>query len=255
MSAKYIIRLDDAVPTMNHGKWKAIEALLDDFNIKPIVAVVPDNRDSSLTFDKEADDFWITIKRWQDKGWSIAMHGCHHTYHRIKEDISFVPIHKRSEFAGLTKNQQRRKIAKSNELFISNKIRTDIFVAPSHTFDDNTLAAVSEETNIRIFSDGIAVAPFKYKGFIFIPQQLWEFVWRPFGVWTVCLHPNSMESEDLDRLRKHLLSNRYPVVNLSSLDLTEPSSRTIVDYSYEFVFWNVRRIKKYFRSLISFERL
>ena len=48
---RYIIRLDDASPTMNWSKWNAIFEILDKFHIKPIIAVIPNNEDKSLIID------------------------------------------------------------------------------------------------------------------------------------------------------------------------------------------------------------
>ncbi len=42
---KYIIRIDDACPTMNKEKWGLFEKYL---NIKPIVAVIPNNEDEKM---------------------------------------------------------------------------------------------------------------------------------------------------------------------------------------------------------------
>ena len=70
--AKYLIRLDDACETQDESKWSAIERLLNDFDIKPIVAVIPCNSDTSLHFDKENKNFWKKVKIWEKKGWTIA---------------------------------------------------------------------------------------------------------------------------------------------------------------------------------------
>ena len=48
MTAKYLIRMDDACPTMDHDKWEYLEKILDEFSIKPIIAVVPKNVDEEL---------------------------------------------------------------------------------------------------------------------------------------------------------------------------------------------------------------
>ena len=45
MSAKYILRFDDICSTMNWNKWNSIEDILIKHNIKPILAIVPDNKD------------------------------------------------------------------------------------------------------------------------------------------------------------------------------------------------------------------
>lgn len=42
---RYIIRLDDASEIMNVSAWERIEELLDNYNIKPIVGIIPNNKD------------------------------------------------------------------------------------------------------------------------------------------------------------------------------------------------------------------
>ena len=42
---KFIIRLDDACPTMDKKKWDKIEKILNELNIKPLVAIIPNNKD------------------------------------------------------------------------------------------------------------------------------------------------------------------------------------------------------------------
>ena len=76
---RFIIRLDDACPKMNREGWRRIEQMLDSYHIKPIVGIIPDNRDENFTWDVDLDFWDITVHRWADKGWTIAQHGCHHT--------------------------------------------------------------------------------------------------------------------------------------------------------------------------------
>ena len=47
---KFILRLDDAAPTMNKEKWDKIEKILDKYNIKPIVGIIPDNKDLEFNY-------------------------------------------------------------------------------------------------------------------------------------------------------------------------------------------------------------
>ena len=39
---KFLIRLDDASPTMNREQWNLIESLFDEFCIKPLIGIIPD---------------------------------------------------------------------------------------------------------------------------------------------------------------------------------------------------------------------
>ena len=72
---KYLIRLDDACPTMDKMKWDRIEEILDKFNIKPLVGIIPANNDSELFINEYDSTFWNKARLWQLKGWSIALHG------------------------------------------------------------------------------------------------------------------------------------------------------------------------------------
>jgi predicted deacetylase len=56
-----------------------MECLLDKYTIKPIVGVIPRNSDPYLVKRWEENRaFWDLVKRWQHKGWTIAMHGYTH---------------------------------------------------------------------------------------------------------------------------------------------------------------------------------
>ena len=57
-NSKYIIRLDDACETMDREKWARLESILDSKNIKPIVAVIPNNQDDNLKIERKDRYFW-----------------------------------------------------------------------------------------------------------------------------------------------------------------------------------------------------
>src|SRR5262249_45394891 len=78
MKPKYLVRLDDARPTMHERRWTAVEDILYRYSIKPIVAIVPRNEDTKLQCEAPRDDFWDRARRWQRNGWTIAMHGYDH---------------------------------------------------------------------------------------------------------------------------------------------------------------------------------
>ena len=69
--SQYILRLDDASDYMDVKKWQRMEELLDQYGIKPLVGVIPDNRDSSLTDTYEQDpEFWIRLHAGKKKAGS-----------------------------------------------------------------------------------------------------------------------------------------------------------------------------------------
>ena len=55
---KYIIRLDDACTRMNKKNWDRIEKLLDKYNIKPIVGIIPDSKDEAFLKFPYIEEFW-----------------------------------------------------------------------------------------------------------------------------------------------------------------------------------------------------
>ena len=159
MSAKYILRLDDACPTMDKKKWQRIEEICNRYDIKPIVAVIPDNQDIEMIIDKYDNNFWNKVREWQAKGWHVALHGYNHVY--TTKSSGFLPFNNQSEFAGLHYKEQLEKIKKGWQIFEKEDIKSEVWVAPSHTFDENTLKALKNFTNIKIISDGLGLFPFK----------------------------------------------------------------------------------------------
>lgn len=193
----YLIRLDDACLTWKRSVWNMLEEVFDRFGIKPLVSVIPECKDKDLCYGMTDDGFWDRIRRYQDKGYAIALHGYQHVFHTDKAGL--VPYNRRSEFAGLSFEVQKVKIRNGYAILREHGINPRCWVAPAHSFDRNTLRALKEETDIRIISDGIALFPFSGGGFLWIPQQLWRFKEVACGIWTICLHPNNMSQSDCQR--------------------------------------------------------
>lgn len=67
MSAKILIRFDDICPTMNFEQFHLAETMMDKYQIKPLVGVVPDCRDSDLLISDGKNDFWDYVLALQKK--------------------------------------------------------------------------------------------------------------------------------------------------------------------------------------------
>lgn len=248
MSARYLIRLDDACHTMDRRKWSRIENLLDTFDVRPIVAVVPDNRDPDLMIEERDPEFWNLVRSWRDKGWAIAMHGYTHVMHETRSSL-VLPFYRRSEFGGLPYAEQAGKIRASWKLFASESIAPTIWVAPAHSFDWSTLDAVREETPIRIVSDGIAIDGFFERELYWIPQQLWNFQPKKTGLWTVCLHPNSMTDAQFRALEIALrTSYARKVVSVGDLAF-DNRPKSLSDHVYSAYFWQRSRALAFLAQL------
>jgi len=191
MSARYLIRLDDACDTMDRARWDLMEHILGKHGVKPIVAVIPSNHDRSLMFEARDAAFWDKVRGWALKGWSVAMHGYTHVMHSTQSKL-VLPFYKRSEFAGLELESQAEKVRSAWALFLAQGVEPKIWIAPAHCFDLLTLQALRRETSIRVISDGIAWDTYFEHEFYWIPQQMWGLAERSWGLWTVCLHPNTM---------------------------------------------------------------
>lgn len=192
----YIVRLDDACPWRDIEKWDRMEALLDRYSIRPLAGVIPHCEDVMCERYEEDKNFWSRVDAWRHKGWKLAVHGYNHVYSTDAGGIN--PVNARSEFAGESLETQCEKISKAVEIFRAHGIEPEVFFAPSHTFDDNTLAALRQCSNIRIISDTIASTPYLKDGFTFVPQQSGRPRKLPFRYVTICMHPNEMKDADFE---------------------------------------------------------
>lgn len=246
MEPLYIVRIDDACPTNNLGKWDYLESCLDKFKIKPIVCVIPDNKDKKLLCHGSFDNhFWDRVHRWVNKDWLIALHGSTHEFTTHKKGL--VPLNNYSEFAGVPLTIQREKIKNGVKIFEENGVKPRLWVAPAHTFDRNTLKVLREETDIRVISDGLSVYPYNQNGFLWIPQQMWAFNKKEKGVWTICLHPDVIDAGWIDTLINSVMENKLQfdfsydeLIKLYSMRKKQP-----VDHIFKMKFF----IKKKYEHL------
>lgn len=209
--SKYIMRIDDACEKRDVEKWNKIEFLFDKFGIKPLVGVIPHCEDPMMDQYDYDEKFWDRVDEWQKKGWTIAMHGYNHVYSTSYGGIN--PVNKRSEFAGEPLKIQKQKICNGMAIMHSHKINPQVFFAPAHTFDENTIIALKEESNIRIVSDTIASKPYLEYGMTFVPQQSGHVRKIPLSMITFCYHPNSMLKNDFNKLEGFINHNRKNIID------------------------------------------
>jgi len=223
MRARYLVRFDDICPTMNWETWAAIENILLELKIQPILAVVPDNQDPHLQVAPARPDFWQQVRRWQSRGWTIGLHGYQHRY--VTTDAGIVGLNHYSEFAGLPASEQEAKLQNGLAIFQRERVRAEIWVAPAHAFDPATVAAL-KKFRLNFISDGFFVFPrIEADGMLWVPQQLWGFRPLPFGVWTVCYHHNEWTPGDIEKFRQDLRQYKDAITNFSDVVRTAPDYR------------------------------
>jgi predicted deacetylase len=236
----YLVRLDDACQTMDANKWQKIEDILDYHYVKPMVGIIPNNQDPTLMIDKRDDAFWDKVFHWQEKKWSMALHGYDHVYITNKGGVN--PVHNKSEFAGVSLKEQEEKLEKGFSILKEKKIEAKYFFAPSHTFDENTLKALYNKTSIRKISDTIGRYPCIRGEFIFYPQQFGFFreINIP-GYWTFCFHPNTMTNDDLDVFDLFIKNNKNKFISFDEVEVEFLKPKGILDSILSFLYFLNRK--------------
>ncbi len=211
---KLAIRMDDITPDMDWERFLKFKEVLDTYGIKPLIGVVPDNQDPNLHRAKAAGDFWEFLKELQEDGWSIAMHGYQHIYTTNKGGL--FPLNHFSEFAGVSYQKQKEMLKNGTEILKRNGIVTDIFMAPAHSYDKNTLRALKELGYTRI-TDGFGKEPYLWKGMIFYPISflLSNSLKKKKGYTTMVVHTNTLSDEGMNKYR----------------DIFEKYQRNLISYS------------------------
>lgn len=247
---KYVIRLDDACPTMNHLNWKRIENILDNYGIKPIVGVIPDNKDSDFNWEYN-HNFWNIVQSWQKKNWIIAQHGYEHLYHYHVPGKGYFQwsYSTNTELAGLSYEEQIKKLKSGYELLLKKGIKPTCFFAPAHTFDSITIEALKELGGIKFVSDGYALYPYMKRGMLFLPS----ICDGPFnipieGIYTFVFHPSNMKENDFRRMEYFIIRNFGQIINPENALSKIKYSQGLIGYILERMIYIARGIRKVLRS-------
>ena len=93
-------------------KWNKFESFFEKYNIKPIIGVVPDNKDKKLGNEYDPD-FWLKVKKWDELGWSIALHGLNHLLEPIDQSNSFLGLVKNLNLLDYQKINNQKLLVKA----------------------------------------------------------------------------------------------------------------------------------------------
>ena len=188
------IRMDDITPGMDWEKFNRFRKILDGGGIRPLIGVVPRVQDPKLRIDEEKEDFWEWLAGLKKDGWHIAMHGLNHVYRTDKGGM--FPLNRQSEFAGLPYEEQLAMLKEGKSLLKEKGIETDIFMAPSHSYDRNTLRAL-KAAGFKAVTDGFGSRPYirGEEGLIFYPvsfRKEADLSSAADGITTFVVHANTM---------------------------------------------------------------
>lgn len=202
--ARFVIRLDDICPTMDHEKFARARSLFEAAGVRPIMGVVPKNCDPDLQIDPPAPHFWENMRALKDSGWGISQHGYRHSIHT--GDCGLLGISPRSEFAGRSYELQRDDLEKGQAILMREGIGTDVFMAPFHSYDSVTLTAL-KDLGFATLTDGYGLFPWQEDGLTFVPQLFERPANFGIGIYTMCLHLNNMQVDEIDALGQFVKEN------------------------------------------------
>ena len=211
--AKYFFRLDDIAPNMDWGNFFRVRDIFKRYEVKPLFAIIPDLKDPKLLDFEFNYNFWDVVREFSSDGWVAGQHGYQHL---AKGGGGVLKIHSNGEFGGFDFESQKLMIASGKEILEKNINNPEIFIAPRHSFDKNTIEAL-KINKFNYISDGVALYPFKKWGIIWLPQILWRPRKGLFGMITVALHPNTMTEKDFENLEKFIERNSNKIGDFAEL--------------------------------------
>ena len=232
---KIAVRMDDITCDMDWKSFYAMKEILDEAGIHPLLGVVPDNQDPLLQCNAAHEDFWVYIAELQNQGWSIAMHGYKHLY-ETKQGGMF-PLNHFSEFAGLAYEEQSEKIRQGKEILLSHGIHTDIFMAPGHSYDKNTVSAL-KENGFQYITDGFGYRPYRYLGMTFLPiafHSMHSIQKKNKLMTTLVYHTNHTKQEQFEQINQLFRNQKHQLVSYSELLKLEPENRNFFGFLIEWI--------------------
>ena len=233
----FLIRLDDIAENMKWEFMEEAEILFDRFNIKPVLGVIPYNKDTELlTYPKQNINFWNQVRKWKEKGWEIGMHGTNHVYDKFCSKIDYLGHGGNTEFCNHPFDRQLEKIKIGLKKFEEEKIFVRTFFAPNHTFDNNTLLAL-KECGITEIIDGYGLMPYEENNIKFVPQLFYKIYPLPFGIQTFQIHLNYYKQKDFDILKKFIELNSKKIISYDEA-ISKISNRLV----YSFLRISIKKI-------------
>ena len=239
-----LIRMDDITENMNWKHMDKCELLFDKFNLRPLLGVIPENKDPELLKYPKNSNFWKRVESWKKKGWEISMHGYSHLYERQTNRKDIFNYGGGSEFFGLDYENQLNKIKSGLEKFREKNISIRSFFAPNHTYDFNTLKAL-DKSGIRIVIDGYGLFPYSKFNLFFIPQLFYKEIILPFGIQSTQIHINYWDDEYFLNFENFINKNYNKIVDLNYILNLGKSNffKNTINYSVEKTLKALRRLR------------
>lgn len=238
---KIAVRMDDITPDMDWERFRFFQELFEETGIRPLLGVVPDCRDQKLRIGEKRQDFYPYMQALKKQGYCFAMHGYQHLYTTKKGGL--FPLNNLSEFAGLPYERQLRMIEDGRRILSGNGIETDMFMAPAHSYDKNTLRAL-QAAGFRSMTDGFGRFPYEYDGMIFYPIsfRFEDSLRQPEGYSTLVIHANTVRESEKERYVRMFRGNREKFISYAEYLQTAPVRRGRTGRAAEYCMAGAKRI-------------
>ena len=162
------------------------------------------------------------------------------------------PLNRLSEFAGIPYEEQYEALRRGRDLLRGHGIRTDIFMAPAHSFDRNTLKAL-KKLGFRRMTDGFGDGPYIRQGMIFYPISYRQgSVLKNIekkGYTTFVVHANTMSDGDFERYEQLFAAHRDRLLSYADLLKVEPERRGLFGNGKEYLLAVTKYLLVSFRGL------
>lgn len=231
------IRMDDITPDMDWAKFLRFKELCDLYQVKPLIGVVPDNQDAHLCIENSkpvlAEKFWEYIKALENEGWCIAQHGVTHVYTTKK--MGCFPLNRLSELAGTGYARQLAALKRGRDILLAHGIKTEIFMAPAHSFDSNTMKAL-RKLEFSKMTDGFGKRPYLWRGMTFYPISYKQSscLKKNRGYTTFVVHANTMEDKDFAHYEELFAKYKDRLISYTELMAVEAKKRGVFGKAAEY---------------------
>jgi len=178
------LRFDDYHQDCHLERWQETLGAYADRGLRGLVAVPPKFEGEPLSPDAAA-----FLRDLRDDGWEVAQHS--YTHEPVGEGRGGLLYQERSEFGGLDRPEQERRIAAGRDVLREHDLAATTFVPPWHEYDRTTVRVLGD-LGFTCLNEGRWPLPRTVDGVTLVPTHV--PVLTPamiaVGVVTIVGHPH-----------------------------------------------------------------
>ena len=141
-------------------------------------------------------------------------------------------------------------IAEGKEKLRELGVVTDIFMAPAHSYDRNTLSLLAE-AGFHYITDGFGTYPYRWKGLTFLPIafQRRKDIQKNQGYTTLVFHTNTMKEQDFTEFEKILKEYKKDFISYREYLAAEVKKQTLLGRIKEYGMATFKRVLVLFYTM------